>query len=124
MSPYRMSKIEESARTAVQFFESINTKNITRINEIIDEKCVFEDLWENTRKCINKNDIITYLNEKFTSTNNITIHINEANNFGHKCIIKFTLTNNIETRKENYDCIGLFEVYSGLIKSINLYTKK
>jgi len=124
MSPYRMSKIEESVRTALQFFDGINSKNITQLNEIIDDKCIFRDLWENTPEYNDKNKILEYFTQQFNSPNNIKINVSEANNFGHKCIIKFEVTNNEEADNKKGQCIGLFEVYSGLIKSISLYTKK
>jgi len=124
MSPYRMSKIEESVRTALQFFDGINSKNITKLTQIIDDKCVFDDLWEHTPKYIAKNEIIAYFTQQFQSTKTIQIKIVEANNFGHKCVVKFELTDNELTENTEYTCIGLFEVYSGLLKSISLYTKK
>jgi len=124
MSPYRMSKIEESVRTTLQFFDGINSKNITQLTQIIDEKCIFDDLWENAPKYITKNEIIAYFTQQFQSTTDIKIKVIEANNFGHKCAIKFELTNIVETENIKYKCIGLFEVYSGLLKSISLYTKK
>jgi hypothetical protein len=119
-----MSKIEESVRTALQFFDAINSKNISHLTPIIDDKCIFDDLWENTPKCNDKNEIINYLTQQFQSINSRKITVIEANNFGHKCIIKFELANNVVTDKKESNCIGLFEVYSGLIKSISLYTKK
>jgi len=124
MSPYRMSKIEESVRIAMQFFDGINSKNIDQLKQIIDDKCVLDDLWEHTPKCIDKNGIISYFTQQFLNTNNTKIKVIEANNFGHKCVLKFVLTTNVETKNTEYTCIGLFEVYSGLIKSISLYTKK
>ena len=124
ISPYRMSKIEESVRTALQFFDGINSKNISLLTQIIDAKCVFDDLWSHTPKYITKNEIIAYFTQQFQSTNTIQIKVIEANNFGHKCVVKFELTDKVETKNQEYNCIGLFEVYSGLIKSISLYTKK
>jgi len=81
MSPYRMSKIEESVRTALQFFDGINSKNITQLNEIIDDKCIFEDLWENTSEYNNKNEILKYFTQQFNNPNNIKFKVIEANNF-------------------------------------------
>ena len=124
MSPYRMSKIEESVRTALQFFDGINSKNINQLTQIIDDKCFFDDIWEHTPKYIDKNDIIGYFTEQFQSKNNKKINVIEANNFGHKCVIEFELVSNEDTDNKKEKCIGLFEVYSSLIKSISLYTKK
>ena len=81
MSPYRMSKIEESVRTALQFFDGINSKNITQLNDIIDDKCIFGDLWENTPEYNDKNKILEYFTQQFISPNNIKINVSEANNF-------------------------------------------
>ena len=124
MSPYRMSKIEESVRTALQFFDGINSKNITQLTQIIDDKCIFDNLWEHTPEYITKNEIIAYFTQQFQSTSDIKINVIEANNFGHKCVIKYEFFNNVENENTVDKCIGLFEVYSGLIKSISLYTKK
>jgi hypothetical protein len=119
-----MRKIEESVRTALQFFDCINSKSITRLMDIIDDKCVFDDLWEQTHKCIDKNEIAAYFSGQFKSTDNIKIKVIEVNNFGHKCIVKFKLSSQGETDTRQYECLGLFEVYSGLIISISFYGKK
>jgi hypothetical protein len=110
-----MSKIEESVRTALQFFDGVNSKNIIQLTQIIDKNCSFDDLWESTTKYNNKYQIISYFTKRFQSSNDIKIKVIEANNFGHKCLVKFILLSDSDIPNKDYNFIGLFEVYSGLL---------
>jgi len=123
MSPFRMNKIEESPRTVIKFFESINNKNIDDIQTIIDPACVVDDFHEIESKKTNKDSLIACLNEIFRNVWDLKLSIHETISAGHRCVVTFTLFEKIENITREYRCAGIFEVHNGKITSINIYSK-
>ncbi len=123
MSPYKMSKIEESIRITLKFLDCINNKNDRSLGELLSTECILKDIWENQPDCIARENIIEYFIKLFASYPKIKIVVTEATNLVHKCIVKyqcFGLNENVELP---INCIGFFEVRNNLITVIDLYAK-
>lgn len=124
MSPYKMSKIEESIRITLKFFDCLNKKDIKTIGEVISSDCKYDDIWENKASQNNKKEIQEYLVNLFNSYPNISFIVTDANNLIHKCIAKYNIFGMYDDESVFINCIGLFEVKNHLITSVSLYAKK
>lgn len=124
MSPYKMSKIEESIRITLSFIDKFNQKKVDSIVELIHEDCVFEDIWEIESSILGKQLIINYLINQFNKFPMLKYVVTDANNLVHKCIVKYNCYGIFDSDEKYLKCIGIFEVKNKSITSISLYSKK
>ncbi|WP_041396193.1 hypothetical protein [Gracilinema caldarium] len=119
-----MSRIEESIRITLRFVDLVNKKDLLTLSELLSNNCVFEDLWEDSPISANKTEVVQYLSNQFMKFPKGKMVIVEANNLVHKCIAKYNYFGISNDDDDHLKCLGVFEVKSGMISSVSLYTKK
>jgi hypothetical protein len=127
MSPIRMSKIEGSLRTVLEFNEAFNRHDVAGMMKLMSEDCVFENTSPAPDGTVysGKAAVTQFWQEFFRESPQAHIEIEEAFGLGlNRCVMRWKYswvdaTNN----KGHVRGVDIFEVKEGLISQKLSYVK-
>ncbi len=94
MSPARMSKIEASVRTVMEFNDAFNRHDVTGMMQLSTDDTVFENTHPSPdgTKYSGKEAVTKFWDEFFRESANAHIDIEEIFGFGNRCVMRWKYT--------------------------------
>ena len=94
MTPTRMSKIESSVRTVMDFNDAFNRHDVASMMQLATSDTVFEntDPSPDGTKYSGKDAVTKFWGDFFRDAPNAHIDIEEIFGFGNRCVMRWTYT--------------------------------
>ena len=91
MSPARMSKIEASVRTVLEFNEAFNRHDVSGMMRLMTDDCIFENTDPAPEGTVysGKEAVTQFWQDFFTKSPQAHIEIEEIFGFGYRCIMRW-----------------------------------
>lgn len=121
MSPARMSKIEASVRTVMEFNDALNRHDVAGMMQLTSEDTVFENTYpspDGTRYS-GKQAVTKFWEDFFREPPNAHIDIEEVFGFGNRCVMRWKYT----WGDRHVRGVDVFKLKDGLIAEKLSYVK-
>ena len=121
MSPARMSKIEASVRTVMEFNDAFNRHDVTGMMQLTSDDTVFENTHPSPdgTKFSGKDAVTKFWDDFFRESPNAHIDIEEIFGFGNRCVMRWSYT----WGDGHVRGVDVFKLKDGLISEKLSYVK-
>lgn len=121
MSPIRMSKIESSIRTVMEFNDAFNRHDVQGMMQLMTDDCVFEntDPAPDGTAYSGKEAVTRFWEDFFRESSKAHIEIEEIFGFGNRCVMRWKYT----WGDGHVRGVDVFKLKDGLISEKLSYVK-
>lgn len=121
MSPARLSKIEASVRTVMEFNDAFNRHDVAGMMQLTSDDTVFENTHPSPdgTKFSGKDAVTKFWDDFFRESPNAHIDIEEIFGFGNRCVMRWSYT----WGDGHVRGVDVFKLKDGLISEKLSYVK-